>query len=90
MPFEITLTLAGMMAAGGVAADAVGTLVIPAHNIASLIEELPVRCPCGVAQQPGSGADDWVVAPDGCDAVVLGLDRIVTLHYRLFTAYHIR
>ena len=34
---------------------------------------LPVRCPCGVVQRAGGGAEDsedWVVAPDGCDAVV--------------------
>jgi hypothetical protein len=68
----------------------VATLVTPAHTVASLIEELPVRCPCGVAQQPGGGAEDWIVAPDGCDAVVLGLDRIVALHHRSSTACQIR
>jgi hypothetical protein len=48
----------------------VATLVTPAHNIASLIEELPVRCPHGVTLQPGGAEDDWVVARGGCDAVV--------------------
>jgi hypothetical protein len=57
-------------AAGGAAADAVATLVTPAHTVASLIDELPVRCAHGVTLQPGGGADDWVVEPGGCDAIV--------------------
>jgi hypothetical protein len=74
-------------AAGGAAADAVATLVTPAHTVASLIEELPVRCPCGVVQAAGGGVEDWIVAPDGCDAVVLGLDGIAALYYRCSTPY---
>ena len=50
--------------------DAVETLVTPAHAIASLIDELPVRCPCGVVHAAGGGADDWAVAPAGCEVVV--------------------
>ena len=57
-------------AAGGAATDAVDTLVTPQHTVASLIDELRVRCPHGVVQHPGGGADDWIVAADGCDAVV--------------------
>ena len=56
--------------AGGAAAADVATLVTPAHTVASLIDELPVRCAHGVAQQLDGGADDWAVAPGGCDAVV--------------------
>ena len=56
--------------AGGAATDAVDTLVTPQHTVASLIDELRVRCPHGVVQHPGGGADDWIVAADGCDAVV--------------------
>ena len=57
-------------AAGGAPAADVATLVAPQRTVASLIEELPVRCPCGVVQAAGGGAEDWTVAPDGCDAVV--------------------
>ena len=57
-------------AAGGAATDAVDTLVTPQHTVAALIDELRVRCPHGVVQHPGGGADDWIVAADGCDAVV--------------------
>ena len=57
-------------AAGGAPAADVATLVAPQRIVASLIEELPVRCPCGVVQAAGGGAEDWTVAPDGCDAVV--------------------
>jgi hypothetical protein len=77
-------------AAGGAAAAAVAMLVTPAHTVASLIDELPVRCPHGVAQQPGGGAECWLVAPGGCDAVLLGLHRIIAFHYHLSTAYQIR
>jgi hypothetical protein len=51
-------------------ADNMAMLVTPMHTVASLIEELPVRCPCGVLQAAGGGAEDFTVAPDGCDAVV--------------------
>jgi hypothetical protein len=50
--------------------DALETLVTPAHAIASLIDELPVRCPCGVVQAAGGGEDDWVVTLDGCEVIV--------------------
>ena len=54
----------------GTMPPAVDALVTPAHAIASLIDELPVRCPCGVMQAAGGGEDDWAVAPRGCQVVV--------------------
>jgi hypothetical protein len=42
-------------AAGGAADADLETLVIPAHAVASLVDELPVRCPRGVVQLQASG-----------------------------------
>ena len=55
---------------GGTTNVDVATLATSAHAIASLIDELPVRCPYGVLHAPDGGDDDWMVAPDGCNTIV--------------------